>query len=130
MKCPICNEHELKESAYLPCEGGMYLSHDDYDCANCGALQKDHIDAVAARIEALTAEVEEQARLLGASGSREAELRGRVEALEKAGRNIVMAHEEIGEAIDEGDFDLEDTATDMRHKMILAMAALLQEPTK
>ena len=36
-----------------------------------------------ARIEALRAEVEEQARLLGTSASREAELLARVEALEK-----------------------------------------------
>ena len=40
------------------------------------------LEAIAA-IESLEAEVEEQARLLGASASREAELLARVEALEK-----------------------------------------------
>ena len=40
------------------------------------------LEAIAA-IESLEAEVEEQARLLGASGSREAELLARAEALEK-----------------------------------------------
>ena len=40
------------------------------------------LEAIAA-IESLEAEAEEQARLLGASGSREAELLARIEALEK-----------------------------------------------
>ena len=44
---------------------------------------KREIESQQARIEALTTEVEEQARLLGASGSREAELMARIEALEK-----------------------------------------------
>ena len=48
-----------------------------------------------ARIEALTTEVEEQARLLGASGSREAELLARVEALEKAAqRRVDCGHDD------------------------------------
>ena len=40
------------------------------------------------RIEELTAEVEEQARVLGKSGSREAELLARVEALREANRQL------------------------------------------
>ena len=48
-----------------------------------------------ARIEALRAEVEEQARLLGASGSREAELMARIEALEKAAqRRVDCGHDD------------------------------------
>ena len=48
-----------------------------------------------ARIGALTAEVEEQARLLGASGSREAELMARIEALEKAAqRRVDCGHDD------------------------------------
>ena len=59
----------------------------DSRCITCEAarewVEKDStISTLQARINALTAEVEEQARLLGASGSREAELLARIEALE------------------------------------------------
>ena len=57
-------------------------------CPSCGEewFPEDSLEKIRelnANIDALTAEVEEQARLLGASGSREAELLARVEALEK-----------------------------------------------
>ena len=59
----------------------------DSRCITCEAarewVEKDStISTLQARINALTAEVEEQARLLGTSGSREAELLARIEALE------------------------------------------------
>ena len=69
--------------------------------ARIEALEKDfayHVELCTsqqARIGALTAEVEEQARLLGASGSREAELMARIEALEKAAqRRVDCGHDD------------------------------------
>lgn len=59
MKCPACNKHELKESAWLPCEDEQHKDYNYYDCANCGPVQKDYVDAVQARVEALEAELAE-----------------------------------------------------------------------
>ena len=56
---------------------------------------KREIESQQARIEALTTEVEEQARLLGMSGSREVELLARIEALEKAAqRRVDCGHDD------------------------------------
>ena len=73
----------------------------EFKQARIEALEKDfayHVELCTsqqARIGALTAEVEEQARLLGASGSREAELLARVEALEKAAqRRVDCGHDD------------------------------------
>lgn len=55
---------------------------DEDTCCKCGLFWWDVLAEQQARVKALTAEVEEQARLLGASGSREAELLARIEALE------------------------------------------------
>ena len=65
----------------------------DSRCITCEAarewVEKDStISTLQARINALTAEVEEQARLLGTSGSREAELLARIEALREANRQL------------------------------------------
>ena len=100
---------------------------------------KREIESQQARIEALTTEVEEQARLLGASGSREAELLARVEALREANRQL---HGELAtlltrmEALEKAS----NTAVADYKRWVLPqygavdgldeLAALLQEPTK
>jgi len=44
MKCPICQQHELREYAWLSDAEGVYKSDDHYDCANCGPIDKEHGD--------------------------------------------------------------------------------------
>ena len=87
---------------------------------------KREIESQQARIGALTAEVEEQARLLGASGSREAELLARVEALENAAKSVAKAKGKGFAQVHKDDVPW------FMHLMnrIDALAALLQEPTK
>lgn len=56
MKCPACNKHELCDRAWLPVEEyNMYESECHYDCANCGPITKDYVDAVLARLAAAEA---------------------------------------------------------------------------
>ena len=130
-----CNHSEMVRSHKIPTP---------MECAQCGKLEvavlkskvfslerahegllgiieglQDHIAVRDARIEALTAEVEEQARLLGASGSREAELLARIEALEKAAKAVCISLAWV------------DKHTDFEGADALGiLAALLQEPTK
>ena len=60
MKCPACNEHELRDSAWISTEyGEHYKSGSYYDCAECGPVLKDYVDAVAARIALLEAAIRE-----------------------------------------------------------------------
>ena len=116
----------------------------DSRCITCEAarewVEKDStISTLQARINALTAEVEEQARLLGTSGSREAELLARIEALREANRQL---HGELAtlltrmEALEKAS----NTAVADYKRWVLPqygavdgldeLAALLQEPTK
>jgi len=60
MKCPICQQYERKEYAWLSDAEGTYRSDDHYDCANCGPISKEQADLVAKRI----AELEEENGLL------------------------------------------------------------------
>ena len=54
MKCVACNKHELDDYAWINHEeGGVYKSEDHYNCANCGDVPKDYVDAVKSRIDAL-----------------------------------------------------------------------------
>ena len=52
MKCPACGKHELQDYAWIA-DGGPYKSDDHYDCANCGPVEKDYVDAVAAKLAEL-----------------------------------------------------------------------------
>ena len=53
-KCPACNTHELHDSAWISeSDGAVWKSDDHYDCANCGPMPKDYVNAVQARIEYL-----------------------------------------------------------------------------
>jgi len=56
-KCPACNIHELHDSAWMSEMGGyMCKSDDHYNCANCGPMPKEYVDAVKARVDELEAE--------------------------------------------------------------------------
>lgn len=58
MKCPACNKHELLNHAWISTgEYGEYKDDDYYDCANCGPMPKEYVNAVQARIEELEAEL-------------------------------------------------------------------------
>ena len=84
-----------------------------------------------ARIEALRAEVEEQARLLGASASREAELLARVEALEKKEAVLYSGYDVLVEVRKEQpNFEITHVSDVLDAVVRLQKAALLQEPTK
>lgn len=89
------------------------------------------LEAIAA-IESLEAEVEEQARLLGASGSREVELRGRVEALENPNNERQVFAAKMLATFTQPDVDCYLLAgiiyTAMQEPKMAA--ALVQEPTK
>ena len=111
---------------------GPWMEREKSLQARIEALEKDfayHAELCTsqqARIGALTAEVEEQARLLGASGSREAELLARVEALENAAKSVAKAKGKGFAQVHKDDVPW------FMHLMnrIDALAALLQEPTK
>jgi|688.fasta_scaffold863738_2 hypothetical protein len=60
-------------------------------------VEAEDVEPLVAEIERLRAEVEEQARLLGMSGEREAKLRARVEGLEAALRYMLSGWRYIRE---------------------------------
>ena len=110
----------------------------DFQQARIEALEKDfayHVELCTsqqARIGALTAEVEEQARLLGASGSREAELLARIEALENPNKERQVFAAKMLATFTQPDVDCYLLAgiiyTAMQEPKMAG--ALLQEPTK
>lgn len=58
MRCPFCTKHELRDGAWIDMEfGGVYKSTEHYDCANCGPIPTEHVDAVVTRIKELEARV-------------------------------------------------------------------------
>jgi len=53
-KCPACNNHELLNHTWISNgEYSEYKDDDYYDCANCGAVRKEYVDAVAAQLAEL-----------------------------------------------------------------------------
>ena len=99
--CSVCivEAAQREEQQRRPyCDGDQRFCESAHYLAQASEHIKDQEKTMAtqqARIEALTTEVEEQARLLGASGSREAELLARVEALEKAAqRRVDCGHDD------------------------------------
>ena len=93
----------------------------------CDCREYEFEQAIIAREQ----EIEEQARLLGASASREAELLARVEALEKKEAVLYSGYDVLVEVRKEQpSFEITHVSDVLDAVVRLQKAALLQEPTK